>query len=97
LTRLRLDSDTVIATAPGGDADVVLRVFAPKLKLPEDPVCGTAHRILGPLWSRRLGRSSLASQQLSPRGGHLFCRHSGNQITIAGDAVLVSEGSLMLP
>ena len=55
-----LDRNAVIATAPGdaGASDIVIRVFAPKVGLPEDPVCGTAHRIIAPFWSERLGRTN---------------------------------------
>ena len=41
------EAHPVIVTAPGIDSDIVVRVFAPKVGLPEDPVCGTAHRISG--------------------------------------------------
>ena len=61
----RLDRGAVIATAPGESSDFVIRVFAPKLGLPEDPVCGTAHRIIVPYWADRLKRSELHSRQLS--------------------------------
>jgi predicted PhzF superfamily epimerase YddE/YHI9 len=93
----RLQSDVIIATAPAHAADFAIRVFAPKLGLPEDPVCGTAHRILVPLWSRRLGRRTLVSHQLSPRGGQLFCQLDGDAVTIAGHATLFLEGELTLP
>ena len=33
-----LPSDTVIVTAPADNADFAIRVFAPRLDLPEDPV-----------------------------------------------------------
>ena len=39
-------------------SDFVLRVFAPKLGLPEDPVCGTAHRISCPIGRRSLDAAS---------------------------------------
>lgn len=92
----RLRSDTVIVTASGADTDFSIRVFAPKIGLPEDPVCGTAHRILVPLWAERLGRSTLSSHQLSKRGGRLYCQLDGPTVTISGDALLFLEGSLSL-
>jgi predicted PhzF superfamily epimerase YddE/YHI9 len=92
-----LDRDAVIATAPGKTSDIVIRVFAPKLGLPEDPVCGTAHRIIVPFWSERLGKSELHSRQLSPRGGDLWCRLDGERVVISGEAVTFLRGSIELP
>jgi len=93
----RLKSDTVIVTSPARDADFAIRVFAPKLGLPEDPVCGTAHRILVPLWAERLARRELVSHQLSPRGGKLYCRLDGGTVTISGEATLFIDGTVALP
>ena len=74
LTRVSaFDRNALIATAPGaGRSDIVIRVFAPKVGLPEDPVCGTAHRIIIPYWARKLGAKSIHSRQLSARGGDLW-------------------------
>lgn len=94
---LRLPFDTVIVTAPSDDADFAIRVFAPKLALPEDPVCGTAHRILVPLWAARIGRHTLISHQLSERGGELFCQLHGEMVTISGRATPFLAGSIALP
>ena len=91
-----LDANAVIVTAAGRDADFVLRVFAPKLGLPEDPVCGTAHRIIVPFWAEQLGKTSLVSHQLSQRGGELFCELRNGAVTIAGLAVPFLEGMLRL-
>jgi predicted PhzF superfamily epimerase YddE/YHI9 len=88
----RLDSNTVIVTAPGSRSDFVIRVFAPKHDLPEDPVCGTAHRIIVPMWAERLGKKSLVSHQLSGRTGELFCELRGDVVTIAGRAAPFLEG-----
>lgn len=93
----RLPSDTVIVTAPADSADFAIRVFAPKLGLPEDPVCGTAHRILVPLWAARTGRHALTSHQLSERGGNLSCRLHGETVTISGRAVPFLNGTIALP
>ncbi len=92
-----LDRGTVIVTAPGTASDLVIRVFAPKLGLPEDPVCGTAHRIIVPYWSERLGRKDLHSRQLSWRGGDLWCRLDNGQVFISGEANTFLKGSVALP
>jgi predicted PhzF superfamily epimerase YddE/YHI9 len=93
----RLKTNTVIVTAPGDRSDLVIRVFAPKLGLPEDPVCGTAHRIIVPMWAKRLGKTSLVSHQLSERTGELFCEWRNDIVTIAGRAVPFLEGTLQIP
>ncbi len=93
----RLDRRTVTITAPGARSDIVIRVFAPKLGLPEDPVCGTAHRIITPYWCRRLGQKELHSRQLSPRGGDLWCSLDGTEVVISGESRLFLKGSVELP
>lgn len=92
-----LDRDAVVVTAPGHDSDLVIRVFAPKIGLPEDPVCGTAHRIIVPYWSGRFGRTELYSRQASPRGGDLWCRLDGNQVIISGESTIFLSGTVELP
>lgn len=91
----RMAADTVILTAPSSADGFVVRVFAPRLDLPEDPVCGTAHRILTPYWAGRLGRRELLSRQLSPRGGELHCRVTGEVVTIAGAAAVFLDGRIL--
>ncbi|MEO7223043.1 MAG: PhzF family phenazine biosynthesis protein [Devosia sp.] len=91
-----LAADTVMVTSPATGADFAIRVFAPKIGLPEDPVCGTAHRILVPYWADRFGRSGLVSHQLSARGGVLHCRIVGDIVTIAGEAVSFLDGVIDL-
>ncbi|MFO0992466.1 MAG: PhzF family phenazine biosynthesis protein [Hyphomicrobiales bacterium] len=92
-----LDRSAVIATAPGTQSDIVIRVFAPAVGLPEDPVCGTAHRIITPYWAPRLGKSEIHSRHLSKRGGDLWCKHDGTNVEIAGEAIQAFETTLNLP
>ena len=92
------DRNAVIATAPGGvDSDIVIRVFAPNVGLPEDPVCGTAHRIIVPYWAGRMGKRKIHSRQLSPRGGDLWCEDRGDTVVIGGETGLVIDGTIRLP
>jgi len=92
------DRSAVIATAPGRAAsDIVIRVFAPNVGLPEDPVCGTAHRIIVPYWAGIMGKSKIHSRQLSPRGGDLWCEDRGDKVAIAGETSLVIDGIIRLP
>jgi predicted PhzF superfamily epimerase YddE/YHI9 len=92
------DRGAVIATAPGGaTSDIVLRVFAPNVGLPEDPVCGTAHRIIAPYWAEKMGKTRIHSRQLSSRGGDLWCEVKGESVIIGGETSLIIDGTIRLP
>ncbi len=82
----------VCVTAPGRSVDFVSRFFAPGSGVPEDPVTGSAHSVLAPYWSRRLGKKELHARQVSARGGELFCWDDGERVRIAGRAVKYLEG-----
>ena len=89
-----LDCFGVIATAPGKSVDFVSRFFAPKAGIDEDPVTGSAHCTLTPYWSKRLGKPRLRAEQLSPRGGRLWCEVDGGRVKIAGHAVTYMRGQI---
>ncbi len=84
----------VVITAKGRDTDLVSRYFCPELS-DEDPVTGSAHASLVPLWSRKLDKARLTAAQLSPRGGRLLCE-MGRAVRLAEQARLVSETELLL-
>lgn len=84
---MQLDRRGVVATAPGDNADYVLRFFAPKNAVPEDPVSGNVQTALVPYWSGKLGKSRMTVRQLSARGGTMVCEDHGVRISIAGRAV----------
>jgi PhzF family phenazine biosynthesis protein len=86
----------VAITAPGRQADFVSRYFAPSYGIPEDPVTGSTHCSLAPYWAGRLGKNSLHAQQVSERGGELWCELAGDRVIIKGKAVLTLQGSLMI-
>lgn len=86
----------VIVTAPGDTVDFVSRCFAPQSGIDEDPVTGSAHTTLTVYWAHRLGIATLTAQQLSSRGGTLFCTHLGERVAIAGEAVLYLKGEIYL-
>lgn len=85
-----------IATAPGTGTDVVSRVFAPGAGIDEDPVTGSAHCLLTPYWTGRLGRDSFTAYQASKRGGHVACRLSGDRAILGSNCVTVIEGVFRL-
>lgn len=81
-------------TAPSRTYDFVSRTFFPKLKINEDPVCGSAHCDLIPYWAKRLGKTKMTAYQASPRGGVLYCEDRGDRVRIGGHAVLYSEAEV---
>lgn len=85
-----------IVTAPGGDTDVVSRVFAPAAGIDEDPVTGSAHSVLTPYWAARLGRARFTAFQASARGGHVDCELAGDRVVLRGQCVTVIEGTFHL-
>jgi PhzF family phenazine biosynthesis protein len=87
---------SVTAEAGGEDKDVdfVSRFFAPKVGIPEDPVTGSAHCALIPLWAARLGKTRLRARQVSRRVGELWCELRGDRVAISGHAVLTLRGAL---
>ncbi len=79
------------ATARGTQTDCVSRSFCPKLSIPEDPVCGSAHCQIADYWSCELGRKEIKAYQASKRGGYLDCVMLDNgRIAISGEAALVA-------
>ena len=91
-----LDYMAVIATAPGRTSDFVSRVFAPAVGIPEDPVTGSSHCTLIPVWSQRLGKKDLHALQLSKRGGRLFCADRGDRVGIGGRSVTYLSGTITI-
>ncbi|MCM8730590.1 PhzF family phenazine biosynthesis protein [Hephaestia sp. GCM10023244] len=91
--RLAAGGDVLtIVTAPGDETDIVSRVFAPGAGIDEDPVTGSAHAVLTPYWTNRLGRDRFTAFQASARGGHLTCRLDGDRAVLGGQCVTVIEG-----
>lgn len=92
----QLDRRGIIITAPGNEVDFVSRFFAPKFGIPEDPVTGSAHCLLTPYWSKRLGKPKLHARQLSRRGGDIACEMVDERVLLAGRAVTVLIGEFFL-
>jgi predicted PhzF superfamily epimerase YddE/YHI9 len=92
-----LEARGVIVTGPGDHVgiDCVSRFFAPNVGVDEDPVTGSAHCALAPLWAKRLGRATLVGEQASPRGGVVRMRLEGDRVVLGGQAVTVWEGALL--
>ncbi len=85
------------AADPGGAYDVVSRFFAPGSGINEDPATGSAHCLLSPLFSQKLGRARLKFHQAYPgRGGDIEAEHRGDRVLLSGRAVTVLDGQLRL-
>ena len=80
---------TAPASTPG--YDFVLRCFAPWAGIDEDPVTGSAHCALTPLWAEKLGKTVMNSLQVSKRTGTLKVELQGERVLIKGQAVTVFE------
>lgn len=94
---MALPTEGVIVTAPGtGNVDFVSRYFTPQHGIDEDPVTGSAHCTLTPYWAARLGRTAMCAHQVSRRGGELEVELAGDRVRMAGHAVLVARGELLL-
>lgn len=87
----------LIATAPGEDSDVLSRVFVPACGVDEDPVTGSAHAVIAPLWAARFGRPAFTAVQASRRGGRIGCRVEGASVILSGSARTVIRGEYDLP
>lgn len=92
----KLDARGLIVTSRGDSTDFVSRFFAPQSGVNEDPVTGSAHTSLIPIWSEKLGRKQLTAKQLSKRGGELFCELKKERCLIGGNAKLYMTGEINL-
>jgi PhzF family phenazine biosynthesis protein len=93
---LAASSRPVIVTAPGDEVDFVSRFFGPQVGVDEDPVTGSAHCALVPLWAGRLGKAEFSARQVSPRGGELLCSLQGDRVVLRGQARTFMRGQIQV-
>lgn len=74
--------------------DFSSRYFWPANGGDEDPVTGSIHTGLAPLWSDRLNKKEMVAYQASERGGILNCTVKGDRVLISGKAVQYLKGSI---
>ena len=96
-----LDGLLLHITAKAGENsefDCVSRSFAPKLNVAEDPVCGSGHCHLIPLWSDKLGKNEIVAFQASKRTGILYCKldRKKNRVSLSGKAVLFAVSEIFI-
>jgi len=89
-----LQYHAIIVTSKSIEYDFVSRMFAPAIGIDEDPVTGSAHTILTPFWSRKLGKAQMRAKQISLRGGELLCKISGDRVEIGGKAITYLVGEI---
>lgn len=99
------DGYDVTITAPATEYDYVARYFAPHKGINEDPVTGSMHTGLAPLWAEKLAKLQLVAYQASERGGKLFCElqadstasiNEGSRIEISGYAKLYMQAEIFI-
>jgi predicted PhzF superfamily epimerase YddE/YHI9 len=90
------DAYGVVVTARSDNPayDFVSRFFAGGAGIDEDPVCGSAHCMLGPYWAQKLGKTEMMAWQCSARGGAVRVRVLKNRVMLGGQAVTTLRGQL---
>jgi len=94
LKQLKPRDVVVTCRAEAKNYDFISRYFWPANGGDEDPVTGSIHTGLAPLWAERLGKNDLVAYQASKRGGVLNCSVSGERVIISGNAVQYLSGTI---
>lgn len=88
----RLNARCLLVTAPGEERfDYFLRVFAPRIGIPEDPATGSAHCLLAPFWEKRLKKTRFRAQQLSEEKGIFHVRVLPRRVAVEGRVRLTGK------
>lgn len=90
----KINARGLIVSARGTKSDFVSRFFAPSAGVNEDPVTGSAHTTLIPYWSNKLDKTSMHAEQLSERGGVLYCEDKNDRVLIGGNAIEYLKGEI---
>ena len=67
------------------------------LNVLEDPVCGSGHCHVIPLWANKIKKRELIAFQASKRSGVLYCRIENDRVILAGKAILYSKAEIYVP
>ncbi len=86
----------ITAKSSTPEIDFVVRCFAPLSGINEDPVTGSAHCALTPLWSKKLGKIEMNSLQVSKRTGILKVKMIDGRVEIKGMAVTIFRAELRI-
>jgi len=91
----KIECRALIVTAKGNHPyDFVSRMFAPRVGINEDPVCGSAHCKLPDYWQKKLKKDEFLAYQASSRGGVLDVSILGDRVHLKGKATTIMEGKL---
>ncbi|TRY76909.1 hypothetical protein TCAL_07325 [Tigriopus californicus] len=99
LNEINLDPGGVVVTAKATlsqNVDFVSRYFTPQSTIFEDPVTGSAHCSLVPLWAKKLAKQDLKALQVSSRAGELTCSNTDEWIFVQGHAVTFLQGHIQV-
>jgi PhzF family phenazine biosynthesis protein len=86
----------ITALSTEENTDFVVRCFAPRSGINEDPVTGSAHCALTPLWFKKTGKKEMNSYQVSDRTGRLKVRSANDRVEISGQAVTIFKAELQI-
>lgn len=87
----------VILTSLTDNGSLYSRCFYPSCDVPEDPVTGSAHCVIAPYWSQRIGKQAFQASQGLKRKGALVCETVADRVLLSGQCQLYLEGQLYLP
>jgi len=86
----------ITARSKNDKTDFAVRCFAPVSGINEDPVTGSAHCALTPLWAEKLGKNEMNSFQLSKRTGKLKVKLIHDRVEISGEAITIFVGEMKI-
>lgn len=91
-----IDAEGLVITAPSqqNNIDFASRYFGPQVGIDEDPVTGSAHCLLAPIWAERLGKTDFNAHQASDRGGDLKLSLDKDRVNITGQTKLYLKGTI---
>ncbi|GAB1438747.1 PhzF family phenazine biosynthesis protein [Providencia sp.] len=96
LSQLPLPGLTITAKSSDDSCDFVSRYFAPAKGVNEDPVTGTSHCAIAPIWAAQLQKTHLMGHQVSSRGGKVHCEVMTTRVKLTGKATLFLTGEIHL-
>ncbi len=96
MAQLPLAGLCITALTDDPTIDFVSRYFAPAKGVNEDPVTGTAHCAIAPLWAKQLNKNPLIGHQISQRGGIIGCEINKDRVLLSGQATLFLTGHIHL-
>ena len=79
----------VMAISDNPSCDFQLRSFCPWIGIDEDPVTGSVHSFLAPLWADRLQKNKLIAWQTSKQGGEVQLEVMKERVQIGGKMRLI--------